>query len=83
VEEVVDEHDRPIGQRADRPRLGKLIDDEDDERDEQRPKAQIQPRVAASTVVVAYGSASSLASGISFPVTSHMPYVPFSMRSCA
>ena len=74
LEEVVDDDDRPISEFVDRPPLGDLIDNNDNRSDSERRQPVAQRRLAASTVVVAYGRASSRATGIGSPVTSHIPY---------
>ena len=74
MQEVVDDDDRAISELIDRPPLGELVDDNDDRSNSERRQPIVQSRLAASTVVVAYGRASSRATGIGSPVTSHIPY---------
>lgn len=73
LEEVGDDDNRPGRQNCLCPPFRQLIQDNDASRDGQRQLNVGQMRFAASTVVVAYGSASSRATGIGSPVTSHMP----------
>ena len=72
---------RPIRERVDGPCFGQLIRRRNNDANDNRKLSVAQPRRAASTVVVAYGIASNLATGIGSPVTSHIPYKPFSIRS--
>ena len=72
-QEAVDDDDVTLGERTQSPCLRELVERNDDRGDDERQPAITQTLPAASTTVVAYGSASSLASGIGFPVTSHMP----------
>lgn len=81
IEHIRDDDDRSVSKRVDSPGLGQLIDRCNNEADDNSELSVAQPRWAASTVVVAYGIASSRATGIGSPVTSHIPYRPFSIRS--
>lgn len=83
MEEILNEDDRTIRERGLGPCLRELIRDDDHNGDKGRQLPDVQIRFAASTVVVAYGSASNRAIGIGCPVISHVPYRPFSMRSWA
>ena len=74
MSEVLDEDDRLAGKGADHPPLGELVDENDNRCNGEGRLSVAQSRLAASTVVVAYGRASSLARGIGSPVTSHIPY---------
>ena len=74
LEEVVDDNDRSISEFVDRPPFGDLVDNNDNRSNSKRRQPVAQTRFAASTVVVAYGRASSRATGIGSPVTSHIPY---------
>lgn len=81
LEDTLDNNDGRISERVDSPCLGQLVDRRNNDADDNSELSVAQPRCAASTVVVAYGIASSRASGIGSPVTSHIPYRPFSIRS--
>jgi hypothetical protein len=81
VEHVRDDDNRCVSERVDSPRFGDLVDRCNNDSDDNRKLSVAQPRWAASTVIVAYGIASSRATGIGSPVTSHIPYRPFSIRS--
>ena len=73
VQPSVDDDDRSVGQHLDRPGLGRLVDADNEGGNQNREKPEIQRCDAASTVIVAYGRASSLATGIGSPVISHIP----------
>ena len=70
---TVDDDDRAVRKCVDGPRLRELVHSSDSDANRNRELPIAQPRCAACTVVVAYGIASSRASGIGSPVTSHIP----------
>lgn len=74
LKEIVNDNDRAISEFVDRPPFGDLVDNNDNRSYSKRRQPVAQTRFAASTVVVAYGRASSRATGIGSPVTSHIPY---------
>ncbi len=72
-QDVLDNDDRCIREGVDGPCLGQLVNRCDNDSNNNSKLSVAQPLWAAPTVVVAYGIASNLATGIGSPVTSHIP----------